>query len=198
LTAFVLVTGNPDKAVEAERILGYRPVTEALDLPELQSLDLEEVLTAKAREAWRRLRDAGRPSAVVVEETGLELSAMNGFPGPLVKWMLEAVGAEGVARAGLALGDSGVAAICALAYYDRPDDRDDDQETLVVASGRTDGTLTLPPRGDHGFGWDPVFIPEGENRTYAELAPEEKDALGHRGRAWRRFREALRTSGHLE
>jgi len=200
LTAFVLVTGNPDKAAEAERILGCRPAIEALDLPEVQSLDLEVVLIAKAREAWHRLRaagprDAGRSSAVVVEETGLELSAMNGFPGPLVKWMLEAVGAEGVARTALALGDPGVAAVCGLALYDVTNAG---VETLRVAWGRTDGTLTLPPRGDRGFGWDPVFVPEGETRTYAELAPEEKDALGHRGRAWRRFRDVLRNSGHLE
>lgn len=199
--SFVLVTGNPDKAVEAERILGRRPEIEPLDLPEIQSLDLAEVLTAKAREAWRRLRDAGRPTPVVVEETGLELSALNGFPGPLVKWMLEAVGAEGVARVGLAQDDPGVAAVCALAYYDRPVTRDAaeaEEEILLVGAGRTDGTLTLPPRGEHGFGWDPVFVPQGETRTYAELAPAEKDRIGHRGRAWRNFRDVLRRAGLLE
>jgi XTP/dITP diphosphohydrolase len=45
--------------------------------------------------------------------------------------------------------------------------------------------LVLPPRGEQGFGWDPVFLPEGESRTYGELGPQEKDALSHRGRAWR-------------
>lgn len=195
MRSFVLVTGNPDKAIEAERILGYRPDIEPLDLPEVQSLDLEEVLVAKARAAWQGLADAGRPTPVVVEETGLELSAMNGFPGPLVKWMLEAVGAEGVARAGLALGNPGVAAVCALAYFDRPDAGD---EVLLVGGGRTGGTLALPPRGEHGFGWDPVFVPDGETLTYAELTPDRKDEIGHRGRAWRHFREVLREAGRLE
>ena len=204
---FVLVTGNPGKAAETERILGFRPDIQSVDLPEIQSLNLLEVLEAKAREAWRRLRDAGRRGPVVVEETGLELSAMNGFPGPLVKWMLEAVGAEGVARAGLALGDPGVAAVCGLAYFDRPKidrattgraDLESDEELLLVAVGRADGVLTLPPRGEHGFGWDPVFVPEGETLTYAELSSERKDEIGHRGRAWRKFRDVLRQAGRLE
>lgn len=197
---FVFVTGNADKALEAERILGFRPPLELLDLPEIQSLDLEEVLVTKARDAWRTLRDAGRPRAVVVEETGLELSAFGGFPGPLVKWMLEAVGAAGIARAGLALDDPGVAAVCALAFYDADPDGGaghGKEEVLLVGRGRTDGALTLPPRGKHGFGWDPVFVPEGESRTYAELAPAEKDRLGHRGRAWRNFGDVLRSAGRL-
>ena len=114
---------------------------------------------------------------MVVEETGLELRALNGFPGPFVRWMLEAVGAEGIARIGLALGDPRAAALCMLAWTDG--------ERLQVGSGRTEGELVLPPRGEQGFGWDPVFLPEGESRTYGELEDPEKDRIGHRGRAWR-------------
>jgi XTP/dITP diphosphohydrolase len=55
----------------------------------------------------------------------------------------------------------------------------------VVAEGSTSGTLVLPGRGEHGFGWDPVFLPDGEPRTFAELAGKEKDAVSHRGMAWR-------------
>lgn len=175
---FVLVTGNPSKGREAERILGRRLEIRPLDLPEIQSLDLRLVLAAKAEEAWRRLRQP-----VVVEETGLELAAFNGFPGPLVKWMLEAVGAAGIARAALALGDGGVVARCALRLQDGGD--------AIVAEGSTAGALVLPPRGSGGFGWDPVFVPAGETRTYGELADEEKDRIGHRGRAWRALLEKL-------
>ena len=175
---FVLVTGNRNKRLEAERILGRTLDSHAVDLPEIQSLDLIEVLRAKGDEAWRRLR---RP--VVVEETGLELPALGGFPGPLVKWMLEAVGAEGIARTVHGLGDPRATARCALLYRDAEGER--------IAEGATSGTLILEPRGDHGFGWDPVFVPDGETATYAELAPQDKDRLGHRGRAWRAFRELL-------
>ena len=179
LPPFTFVTGNRDKRAEAERILGRAIDTAAEDLPEIQSLDLREVLAAKAAEAWRRLR---RP--LVVEETGLELAALGGFPGPLVKWLLQAVGAEGIARLGLALGEPRVAARCAVAYTADGDD-------LVVAEGVTTGTLVLPGRGGNGFGWDPVFLPDGEALTYGELEAAAKDAIGHRGRAWRALAAAL-------
>jgi non-canonical purine NTP pyrophosphatase (RdgB/HAM1 family) len=194
------VTGNPGKLAEARRIWGadgdgaaqaagelaFEGV--ALDLPEIQSLDLLEVLRAKGAEAWRRL---GRP--LVVEETGFEIDAFGGFPGPLVKWMLEAMGAEGMAGAALALVDrtadrEGAAAWavarCLVLY------RDGERE--VVGEGVARGTLVLPGRGEGGFGWDPVFLPEGEDRTYGELPGEEKDRIGHRGQAWRDLREKLR------
>jgi non-canonical purine NTP pyrophosphatase (RdgB/HAM1 family) len=177
----VLVTGNPEKRREAERVLGRSVPTVELELPELQSDSLHEVLCAKAEEAWRRLR---RP--VVVEETGLELDALAGFPGPLVKWMLRAVGAEGIARTAAALGDTRATARCALMLRDGLG--------TVVAEGATSGVLVLPPRGSGGFGWDPVFEPAGETLTYGELAPEVKDAIGHRGRAWRALLEKLETS----
>jgi non-canonical purine NTP pyrophosphatase (RdgB/HAM1 family) len=168
---FVLVSGNRGKIAEARRVVG--PDLEAVELvlPEIQSLDLLEVLAAKGEEAWRRL---ARP--LVVEEAGLGLDAMNGFPGPLVKWMLEAIGAEGLARTALALENTGATATCALLYRDA--------HRTVIAEGKTEGTLLLPSRGHHGFGWDPVFLPEGETRTFGELSGAEKDAVSHRGRAW--------------
>ncbi len=180
--AFTLVTGNRNKLIEAERILGCRLDCEPLDLPEIQSLDLLEVLRAKGEEAWRRL---GCP--VVVEETGLELAAFGGFPGPLVKWMLEAIGSGGIARAAHALGDPRATACCALIYVDG--------ETALTGEGDTRGELVLEPRGGGGFGWDPVFVPEGRQETYAELGSEVKDRLGHRGRAWRDLRRALEDAG---
>lgn len=176
--AFTLVTGNADKRAEAERILGSPVEWVALDLPEPQSLDLLEVLRAKGLEAFRRL---GRP--LVVEETGLELAALNGFPGPLVKWMLQAVGAEGIARLGLALGEARVTARCALLWTDGARE--------VIGEGATAGTL-VTPRGTGGFGWDPAFLPDGEARTYGELPAADKDRLGHRGRAWRDLLAKLR------
>jgi non-canonical purine NTP pyrophosphatase (RdgB/HAM1 family) len=130
------------------------------------------VLLAKAAAAFAAV---GRP--LVVEEAGLELPVWNGFPGPLVRWMLEAVGAEGIARAAVALGDPRARAVCALAWTDG--------ERTIVGHGATAGRLVLPGRGTSGFGWDPVFQPEGERLTYGELDDAGKDRLSHRGRAWR-------------
>ena len=179
---FTLVTGNRNKLLEAERILGCPIRCEPIDLPEIQSLDLAEVLRAKGEEAWRRLR---RP--LVVEETGLDLDALNGFPGPLVKWMLEAVGPVGIARAAHALDDPRATACCALIYRDA--------DTTLVAAGETHGSLVLEPRGDSGFGWDPIFVPAGRSETYAELGERIKDQVGHRGRAWRELRRKLSVAG---
>ncbi|MEL7058713.1 MAG: non-canonical purine NTP pyrophosphatase [Acidobacteriota bacterium] len=176
--SFVFVTGNASKRREAERILGRSLDCRPIDLPEIQSLDPIAVLDAKVREAHRRL---GRP--VVVEETSLALVAMSGFPGPLIKWMLEAMGADGLARSALALDDARAEAICHLAHYDG--------RTIRIAEGRTAGRLVLPPRGTRGFGWDPVFESAEDGRTFAEMPPDLKDRLGHRGRAWRAFRSRL-------
>jgi non-canonical purine NTP pyrophosphatase (RdgB/HAM1 family) len=175
---FVLVTGNPGKLAEARRIVGPGLEAVAVDLPEIQSLDLMEVLEAKAAAAHR---EVGSP--VVVEETALELDALNRFPGPLVRWMLEAVGPEGIARAAEALGDPGATARCALRAFDG--------ERAVDGVGETRGRLVLPARGANGFGWDPVFRPDGRARTYGELADADKDLIGHRGRAWRALLAAL-------
>lgn len=175
---FTLVTGNPGKLAETRRILGFDVDAEAVDLPEIQSLDMGDVVRAKGREAYRRLR---RP--VVVEETGLDLAALNGFPGPLVKWMLDAVGAPGIARTAHALGDPRATARCLLLYVDA--------EEEILGEGVAPGSLVLPPRGEAGFGWDPVFRPDESELTYAELGDETKDRIGHRGRAWRDLRRRL-------
>jgi non-canonical purine NTP pyrophosphatase (RdgB/HAM1 family) len=125
----------------------------------------------------------------VVEETGLELAALNGFPGPLVKWMLDAVGAEGIARTAHALGDPRATARTAVLFQDG--------ETAIVAEGRVEGRLSPAPRGVYGFGWDTVFMPLERRETYAELSPDVKDEIGHRGRAWRGLVERLRGDGRL-
>lgn len=182
---FVLVTGNASKVIEARRILGLELDSVEVDLPEIQSLDQREILAAKGEEAWRQL---GRP--LVVEETGFELDAMGGFPGPLVKWMLAAIGPEGIARCALALGNPVARARCQVLYRD--------SGRTIIGEGIDEGRLVLPPRGDAGFGWDSVFVPEGKVETWAELGDGPKDELGHRGRAWRDLRRCLQDRGLWE
>jgi len=183
LPDFVLVTGNAGKRREAARILGFEPAVEPLDLPEIQSLDVGEVLEAKGEAAWRHL---GRP--LVVDETSLELAALGGFPGPLVKWLLEAVGAAGLSRIAHALGETRATARCWLLFFDG--------ERRLYGRGEVPGRLTPEPRGDRGFGFDPVFLPDGLEGTYAEISEGEKDRLGHRGQAWRDLAEKLKEPAH--
>jgi non-canonical purine NTP pyrophosphatase (RdgB/HAM1 family) len=175
---FVLVTGNRGKIAEARMVIGEDLEAIALDLPEIQSLDLGEILREKAEEAWRRI---GRP--LVIEDVSLELAAFNGFPGPLIKWMLQSLGAEGIARAAAAQGDVRATARCGLFYKDA-------QRTLA-AEGISEGTLIAPGRGEEGFGWNPVFQPAEVSLTYAEMPVADRLEISHRGRAWRALMREL-------
>ena len=178
LQGAVFVTGNPGKLAEAQRLCRVELQAADIDLPEIQSLDIREILRAKAAAAFDRLE---RP--VVVDETALDLAALNGFPGVLIKWMLKSVGAEGISRTAHSLGDTRATARCALLYF--TGDRE------VYAAGTTNGQLVLPARGDRGFGWDPIFQPDDHDLTYAEISGPAKDRISHRGKAWRCLAERL-------
>jgi non-canonical purine NTP pyrophosphatase (RdgB/HAM1 family) len=166
----VFVTGRPEKALEAAR-LGFLLERVDLDLPEPQSLDPSEVAEAKARAAFARL---GR--AVLVEDSGLAVEAWGGFPGALVKWLEKSAGLEGIARMLDPFPDRSARAICAIAFFDG--------ETMHAARGVAPGSIAARPRGAQGFGWDALFVPRGEVRTFAEMSPAEKDRVSHRGLAW--------------
>jgi len=129
------------------------------------------VARAKVDSAWEQLR---RP--VLVEDSGLEIVAWGGFPGALVKWVEKTAGVEGIARMLDGFPDRRARAICAIACFDG--------EKLWTARGATEGSIAPAPRGAGGFGWDSLFVPNGSVRTFAEMAPREKDAVSHRSRAW--------------
>jgi XTP/dITP diphosphohydrolase len=133
----------------------------------------------------------------VGDDSGLAVDALNGMPGVLsARWS----GAHGddLANLRLLLGQladvpderRGAAFVCAAALV-----RPDGSETVVHGEWR--GALTRAPRGSNGFGYDPIFVPEGETRTSAELPSVEKDAVSHRGRALRALLPHLRElDGH--
>ena len=172
----VFVTGNEGKAREASRLLGREVAASPLDLPEIQSLDFAAVARAKALAAARLL---GGP--VLVEDSGLALAAWNGFPGPLTRWLVDSVGEAGVARMLDLYPDRSAEAVSALGLA-RPGDGEAD---VVVAVGRVAGSVAPAPRGSNGFGWDVLFVPAGETRTFAEMTLEEKERDSHRTRAFR-------------
>ncbi len=177
------VTSNPGKAREASHFLG-RPVHAVpLDLPEIQSPDFAEVARAKALAAVAAVGEA-----VLVEDSGLEVAAWGGFPGPMTKWIIAGpLGPAGLSRMLDPFPDRSAAAVSALALA-KPGDR---PENVLVAVGRRAGTIAEEPRGDRGFGWDVIFVPEGETRTWAEMTEDEKNCDSHRARAFAALREAL-------
>jgi non-canonical purine NTP pyrophosphatase (RdgB/HAM1 family) len=150
-----------------------------VDLPEIQSLDLREVVRSKLTAAWLEI---GRP--VMVEDTALELDALGGFPGPLIRWLLKSAGPEGLCRIAACFSDDRARARCLVGVTDG--DRESFGEGVVA------GSIAAAPRGAGGFGWDPVFIPDGSHRTYGEMAPDEKNRISHRRLAFESLREAFR------
>lgn len=175
-----LVTGSAGKLAEARRILGEDLEAVALDLPEIQSLDPLEVARAKAGAAV-----AAVGGWVIVDDTGLGFEALGGFPGPLVKWLLAAVGPRGIADLVGRLHDDRAKVSCVVVATDGQDE--------VVGRAEVSGRI-VGPRGAHGFGWDSVFEPDDPGgATYAELDAAAKDAVGHRGKALRALLAGLRS-----
>ena len=196
----LVATRNRKKLVELHRVLdtaGVSGVT-LLSLTDVPAFDeapetgatFEENALAKARDAHTA---TGLPS--VADDSGLEVDALNGMPGVLsARWS----GRHGDddANTALLLGQladvpderRGAAFVSACALVHGPADDD-----AVVVRGEWRGAIVRAPRGDGGFGYDPVFLPDGSARTAAELSPQEKDAASHRGRALALLLPALRT-----
>lgn len=184
MTAFVLATANPDKAAEIVAILG--PGMELHLRPDHVD-DVEETgetLLENARLKARALAQAtGMPA--IADDTGLEVDALGGRPGVRsARFAGEgATYAQNVAR--LISDLDGVeqprtARFRTVALVAWPDGRE------LVAEGFVTGRIAAAALGSAGFGYDPVFVPdEGDGRTFAEMAPEEKNRLSHRGRAFR-------------
>ena len=184
----VLASANPDKAAEISAILSA--AVPGLDLaPRPDGVpDVDETGTTLLENA--RLKAAAIATATgeaaVADDTGLVVDALDGAPGV---WSARFAGdgatyADNVAKllselAGVAP-ERRTARFETVALVRWPDGRE------VAATGAVEGVIATEGRGDGGFGYDPVFVPvEGNGRTFAELAPEEKHALSHRGRAFR-------------
>ncbi|MGD9252425.1 MAG: non-canonical purine NTP pyrophosphatase [Holophagae bacterium] len=178
LDDLVFATSNLDKLREAEAVLGRSLLHQRLDLPELQSLDLHEVLRAKLRAGWQTL---GRP--VMVEDTGLELAALGGFPGPLIRWLLESAGPEGIARIAGCFEERRVTARCLVGVTDGSNE--------IFGEGVVEGVVAAEPQGEGGFGWDSIFVPDGSDRSYGQMTADEKNRISHRRLAFESLRNVL-------
>jgi XTP/dITP diphosphohydrolase len=194
----LLATRNAKKLAELERILagsvsvelvGLNDVTAYPEAPET-GLTFEENALLKAREA---VRYTGLPS--VADDSGLAVDALNGMPGVFsARWS----GKHGDDLANLQLvlaqtGDVppshlGASFVCVAAIV-WPDGRE------RTVRGEMRGHLVREPKGEGGFGYDPIFVADGQTRTNAELTNAEKDAISHRGNAFRALAELLAQEG---
>ncbi|MGH3915199.1 MAG: RdgB/HAM1 family non-canonical purine NTP pyrophosphatase [Pseudonocardiaceae bacterium] len=199
----LLATRNAGKLAELRRILAGASGPGAVEELGVEVLGLGEIPPfPEASEtgatfeenALAKARDAAVATGlpVIADDSGLVVEALGGMPGVLsARW----AGAHGDDAANLKLvldqltdvpGERRGAAFVCVAALVVPAERD------VVVRGEWRGTLATAPRGTNGFGYDPIFVPEGERRTSAELEPAEKDAISHRGQALRALLPALR------
>jgi XTP/dITP diphosphohydrolase len=184
----LLATRNPKKLDELRRILAPRMPVEVLGLADVPAFDeVPESGASFAENALIKAIEAVKHTGLVTvaDDSGLAADALNGMPGVLsARW----AGARHDDAANLALlleqlSDTpedrlGAAFVCAAALV-TPDG------SQVVREGRMPGRLVRQPRGGNGFGYDPIFVPEGYEQTSAELPAEVKDEISHRGRALR-------------
>lgn len=174
----ILVSTNPNKGIEAERILGEPLLRVSIALPEIQASTVEEITRYKLEVAktkgYRRL---------IVEDVSLGFDELGNFPGPFVRWLLEAAGGDGLAVIAYAINNRAAKAQCCVGYWDGREGH--------IFTGETAGEILVQPRGERRFGWDPWFKPNGSDKTFAEMTDAEKDALSHRGRAYRKLAEHL-------
>ncbi|MCX6756121.1 MAG: non-canonical purine NTP pyrophosphatase [Candidatus Nomurabacteria bacterium] len=161
------ITGNSSKAEQLSRHLGYPIKHLKLDIPEIQSLDLQEVTKYKAEQAYKQTN-----SPVLVEDTSLTFNALGKLPGPLIKWFLIELDNEGLCKILDSYEDRSALAKVCFGLYDGKDFR--------VFEGEIKGTISVKPRGDRGFGWDPVFIPEGKKKTWGEMEMDEQNETSMR------------------
>jgi len=166
------VTGNQDKFREASAIMlryGIRLKMLNAELDELQEKEVSKVSVHKARQAFERF---GKP--LFVEDTGLYITGFNGYPGSLIKHFVNSIGGNGIAKC-LRGKDRHARAVCVATYADR--------QGLRSFTGEIHGTIAGRPRGSYDFGWDPVFVPQGSKKTFAQMGMDEKNMLSHRRKA---------------
>jgi XTP/dITP diphosphohydrolase len=187
----VAATHNPGKARELAALLDQRfDVVTAADLGLPEPDEPETTFVGNAVVKARAAADASGLVAIA-DDSGLCVGLLEGAPGVhSARWsgpnrdFAHAMGLVETRMAGVGGDDRSAWFICALAvaWPHGP---------IVAVEGRVDGALTFPPRGDLGFGYDPIFVPEGYALTFAEMAPAAKDAMSHRAKAFASLKAAL-------
>ncbi|KAF1078969.1 RdgB/HAM1 family non-canonical purine NTP pyrophosphatase [Methanogenium sp. MK-MG] len=175
---FTVVTSNENKVKEvAAFFAGVAEVAHIfLEIPEYRDNDVGVIAEEKARYAWNALH-----CPLIVDDTGFFVSALNGFPGPYAAYVLDTIGMEGILRLLEGAEDRSAYFETAIAYADT-------EGVIRVFRGVVDGSI-VSPRGEAGFGYDPIFSVDG--RTFAERTLAEKATMSHRGRALAELRKFL-------
>jgi len=177
----LLVSSNPFKAKEVQEIMHTDVEVVNLDLDEIQGLDVETVAKHKLIQAYEKVK-----KPVMIDDVSFEVNAWNLFPGPLIKWILTAGGPELLLKM-LGNEENRIAnAVLAIGFHDG--------KKPYIFIGRAKGKIAHEVRGKNGFGWDKVFIPDGYDKTYAEMDTNLKNSISHRALALSLFKDFLKTN----
>ena len=177
-------TGNVHKFNEARNILTGLDIAVGMlrvKDTEIQSDSLVEIAQTSAQEAFKR---CGLP--IIVEDAGLFIDALNGFPGPYAAYAYKTIGNKGLLTLMKNVENRKARFQSAIAYCES------ETETPVVFEGEAEGEITADERrgsGKAGFGFDPIFQPDGSTKTFAEMTLEEKNGFSHRAKAISKFAE---------
>jgi len=174
MTEWHFITGNSNKFNEAKQVFPSL-VQKDLDLPEIQELDPRKVIAAKLEEARKHYQDR-----LIVEDVSLSVEALGGLPGTFIKWFLKALGPEGLAKVVANLESSKATARIVVGYCNEGE--------IAFAEDYLEGSIVMP-RGDSGFGWDPIFQPSGQNKTLAQI--KNKGGGGIRNKIFAELYEKL-------
>lgn len=171
------VTGNKFKLAEVKQLLDFEIDSAKLELPEIQSLSSEEVAIQKAKDAYIQLE-----KPLIIEETGVFINALNGFPGPLIHWFGESFGFEDTHRLLKDYDDKSAVAKVVIAYHNG-----NEIHTFV---GEIEGKI-VEPRGGNGFGWDSIFEVEDTGKTFGEFDDYTKEVTSMRKIAVEKLKEFI-------
>jgi non-canonical purine NTP pyrophosphatase (RdgB/HAM1 family) len=173
--AIFFITGNNNKFAEAKQIISDLEQL-ALDLPEIQNTDPQEIIKSKVAEAQQRCRET-----FVVEDGSLFLDCIPGLPGPLVKWFFKTLGNDGIYNLAKKFGNFKAIAKVVIGFSD-------EDKQIHFFEGAIKG-LIVAPTGGQGFGWDPIFQPEGLTKTFAEMSTDAKNKISMRRIAFTKLKD---------
>jgi XTP/dITP diphosphohydrolase len=162
--------------------LGYELNQRREDIDEIQADDLEDVV----RDCMAQLRRRGLRN-YIIDDSGLFVDALGGFPGVYSAYALKTLGCQGIIKLLEGKSDRTARFRCCIGC---------DLEGLgqILVSAEAVGSIIMEERGSGGFGFDPIFVPFGRDRTFSELPLEEKNLISHRGKAINSLRERLSES----
>src|SRR3989344_3848326 len=179
MESITFITSHPKKAEQLSWHPNYPVDHQNLDLQEIQSLDLGEVVSSKAREAFKLVK-----KPVLVEDMSFRFVAFGKLPGPFIKWFLQELKVGGLCKLLDGYDDRGAVAEVSFALYNG--------KNLNVFDGQMEGTIAQSPRGDAGFGTDSIFIPNGSKKTWGEMSEEEQIETSVRRIALKKLEDFLR------